>query len=345
MRMDAAQLGTFSPFDTLESASIDGLLDSIEIAAVAAGHVLFEEGDTEHRSYYLLSGRLSLRNDDQELGTLEGGTNEARSPIAPKLPRNLTAVAVDDVKYFSVDSDLVDTTLTLDHTGMYEVGTLNSELSGFDGDWMAALLKAKLFETIPPQNIQMIFMRLKRVDFKKGDLVVKQGTKGDDFFIIRSGSCHVTRETPGNAPNIALADIGVGDSFGEEALLSNEPRNATVTMVEDGILMKLGREDFEALLNEPMVVTLSPEDADEAATLGGKWLDVRVPSEFNAFAKDNAVNLPLYVLRHKLDVLDRDTPYIVYCDTGRRSSAAAFILNQQGFEAAVLEGGLNRRAA
>ncbi|MGI9265610.1 MAG: rhodanese-like domain-containing protein, partial [Gammaproteobacteria bacterium] len=73
--------------------------------------------------------------------------------------------------------------------------------------------------------------------------------------------------------------------------------------------------------------------------------DVRVPSEFKAFAKDDAVNLPLYVLRHKLDVLDRNTPYIVYCDTGRRSSAAAFILNQKGFEAAVLKGGLNHRAA
>ena len=52
------------------------------------------------------------------------------------------------------------------------------------------------------------------------------------------------------------------------------------------------------------------------------------------------MNLPLYLLRHKLDVLDRKTPYVVYCDTGRRSSAAAFILNQQGFETAVLKGGL-----
>ena len=343
--MDAVQLGTFSPFDTLESESVEGLLDSIQIAQAAAGDVLFEKGDTEHRSYYLLSGKLSLQNDSQELGTLQGGTDEARNPIAPKLPRHLSAVAVDDVQYFSIDSDLVDTTLTLDHTGMYEVGTLNSQPDGFDGDWMASLLSAKLFQMIPPQHIQMIFMRLKRVDFKKGDIVIKQGMKGDDFFIIRSGRCHVTRETPGNTPNIALADMGAGDSFGEEALLSNEPRNATVTMVEDGILMKLSREDFEALLNDPMVVALEPEEADEAATLGGKWLDVRVPSEFEAFAKNDAVNLPLYMLRHKLDVLDRETPYIVYCDTGRRSSAAAFILNQMGFEAAVLKGGLNHKAA
>ena len=151
----------------------------------------------------------------------------------------------------------------------------------------------------------------------------------------------VTRETPGNAKNIDLADLGVGATFGEEALISDEPRNATITMLTDGILMKLGRDDFQSLLNEPMIVSLEHEDADEAVTQGSKWLDVRVPSEFKADSKANALNLPLYLLRHKLDALDRSTPYVVYCDTGRRSSAAAFILNQQGFETAVLKGGLN----
>ena len=106
--------------------------------------------------------------------------------------------------------------------------------------------------------------------------------------------------------------------------------------------MQLGRDDFQSLLNEPMIVSLNHEDADEAVSQGGKWLDVRVPSEFKASSKANATNLPLYLLRRKLDVLDRRTPYIVYCDTGRRSSAAAFILKQRGFETAVLKGGLNR---
>ena len=152
----------------------------------------------------------------------------------------------------------------------------------------------------------------------------------------------VTRETPGNANNIDLADLGVGATFGEEALISDEPRNATITMLTDGTLMKLGRDDFQSLLNEAMIVSLSPEDADEAVSHGGQWLDVRIPSEFKAFSKANATNLPLYMLRHKLDALDRKTPYVVYCDTGRRSAAAAFILNQRGFETAVLKGGLNR---
>ena len=339
--MDAAQLGNFSPFDTLESANLADLLDSIEILQAAEGQVLFEKGDSEKRSIYLLSGTISLRNGDQVLGTIVGGTDDARNPIAPTLPRQLSAVAVDHVRYFSIDSELLDVTLTLDHSGIYEVGDFGAELNEGEGDWMSALLRTKTFQMIPPQNIQMIFMRLSRVDCKAGQVVVRQGSKGDHFYILTNGRCRVTRETPGNSQNIDLAELRAGATFGEEALISDEARNATVSMLTDGTLMRLGRDDFQSLLNEPLITSLSHEDADVAVSQGGKWLDVRVPSEFKAFSKANATNLPLYLLRHKLDVLDRRTPYVVYCDTGRRSSAAAFILNQRGFETAVLKGGLN----
>jgi len=339
--MDVAQLGKFSPFNALKSTNLADLLDDIAVHQVAPGQVLFHKADTDKRAIYLLSGTISLQDGDQVLGTVVGDTAEALNPIAPILPRQQSAVAVDDVQYFSIDSELLDVTLTLDQTGIYEVGEVNSELKGAEGDWMSALLRTKTFQLIPPQNIQMIFMRLKTVNYEAGHVVIHQGTQGDHFYIIKSGRCMVTRETPANKDNIDLAELGVGATFGEEALISNEPRNATITMQTAGTLMQLGRNDFQSLLNEPMIVSLEQEDADEAVSHGGKWLDVRVPSEFRAFSKANAVNLPLYLLRHKLDALDRKTPYVVYCDTGRRSSAAAFILKQRGFETAVLKGGLN----
>ena len=340
--MDVARLGDFSPFNALKSTNLSDLLKDIDVREASPGQALFNKGDTHKRAIYLLSGTITLRDDDRVLGKIVAGSDEARNAIAPVLPRNVSAMATDRVTYFSIDSELLDVTLTLDQTGIYEVGDLNTGLNGAEGDWMSALLRTKTFQLIPPQNIQMIFQRLKRVDFKAGHVVIRQGSQGDDFYIIRSGRCMVTRETPANKQNIDLADLGVGASFGEEALISDEPRNATVTMLTDGVLMKLGREDFQSLLNEPMVVSLSPEDADEAVSQGGQWLDVRIPSEFKAFSKANATNLPLYMLRHKLDALDRKIPYVIYCDTGRRSSAAAFILNQRGFETAVLKGGLNR---
>jgi rhodanese-related sulfurtransferase len=67
---------------------------------------------------------------------------------------------------------------------------------------------------------------------------------------------------------------------------------------------------------------------------------VRLPSEFQNFRIDDAVNIPLYFIRLKLNALDRNIPYVVCCDTGRRSSAAAYILSERGFEAYVLKDGL-----
>jgi rhodanese-related sulfurtransferase len=60
--------------------------------------------------------------------------------------------------------------------------------------------------------------------------------------------------------------------------------------------------------------------------------------------KDGAVNLPLYLLRLKLGALDTGTKYVVCCDTGRRSSAAAFILSTKDFDTTVLWDGLNKNS-
>ncbi|MDH3276216.1 MAG: rhodanese-like domain-containing protein, partial [Gammaproteobacteria bacterium] len=118
--------------------------------------------------------------------------------------------------------------------------------------------------------------------------------------------------------------------------------NATVTMQTDGILMRLAKDDFQALLKEPMLEQLNQDEADKVIANGGQWLDVRLPSEFKVSHKDGALNMPLYMLRHKLNVLDPGKQYVVCCDTGRRSSAAAFMLKQKDFQAFVLTGGLNQ---
>jgi rhodanese-related sulfurtransferase len=67
---------------------------------------------------------------------------------------------------------------------------------------------------------------------------------------------------------------------------------------------------------------------------------VRLPSEFESYHQDGAINIPLYFIRLKLKTLDPSKPYVVCCDTGRRSSAAAYILSERGLDAHVLRGGL-----
>ena len=133
----------------------------------------------------------------------------------------------------------------------------------------------------------------------------------------------------------------VGDTFGEEALISDAKRNATVTMQTDGSVMRLGKEDFKKLLNEPMLEWVDFAAAEKIISEGGQWLDVRLPSEFENHHLDGAINIPLYFIRLKIGTLEPDRKYVVCCDTGRRSSAGAYILNERGYDAYVLQGGIN----
>jgi rhodanese-related sulfurtransferase len=109
--------------------------------------------------------------------------------------------------------------------------------------------------------------------------------------------------------------------------------------------MRLSKGDFKELLNEPMSDWVDYDEARKIVANGGHWLDVRLPSEFEAFHEEGAINIPLYFIRLKLKKLDPKKTYVLCCDTGRRSSAATFILNERGFNTWVLRGGLNNYRA
>ena len=210
---------------------------------------------------------------------------------------------------------------------------------------MTVLLGTKAFHKIPPANIQAIFMRMQQINYKSGDIVLKQGAEGDYFYVLTSGKCLVTRETPLNKDGIKLADLVVGETFGEEALISDAKRNATVTMTTDGSVMRLGKDDFKRLLNEPMLDWVEMPQAEEIIKNGGTWLDVRLPSEFENQHLDGAINIPLYFIRLKINTLDENMDYVLCCDTGRRSSAGAYILSERGYKAHVLKDGIHASQA
>jgi CRP-like cAMP-binding protein len=333
-------LRSFSPLDGLKRENLHALARKTRLQEMDAGRVLFKEGDTDKRTVYLVSGEIELRVGDRSVSMLRAGTPEARIAIGPGQPRRFTARALSDITYVAVDSDLLDVLITWDQTGSYEVGEITGTSSADADDWMTVLLQTKAFHRIPPANLQALFMRMQHVACRAGEVVIKQGGDGDFFYVITKGTAVVTRETPMNRDGLKLAELGVGESFGEEALISDAKRNATVTMTTEGALVRLGKSDFNELLNEPLLHWVDLEHAKELVARGARWLDVRLPSEFESFHLEDAVNVPLYFIRLKVKTLDTKTPYIVVCDTGRRSSAAAFLLSERGFDAYCLQGGL-----
>ena len=332
----------FSPLDGLKRDNLAALARKIKIREMTPGQLLFKEGDTEKRTLYVISGILELVDHGKVVGIVESGTEIARNPIAPVYPRRVSARARDRVQFISIDSDLLDVMLTWDQTGTYEVSELAGRSDQTNDDWMTMLLQTKAFHKIPPANIQAIFMRMQQINYRTGDVIPKQGAEGDYFYVLIRGSALVTRETPLSKEGIKLAELKVGDTFGEEALISDAKRNATVTMRNDGAVMRLGKDDFKKLLNEPMLDWVNMAEGEQLIRDGAQWLDVRLPSEFENQHLDSAINIPLYFIRLKISTLDQSKTYIVCCDTGRRSSAGAYILSERGYQAYVLTGGINR---
>ena len=154
--------------------------------------MLFKEGDTDKRTFYLVTGEVELRADERTIGIVRAGSPEARAALAPGLPRKFTARAATDIDYIMIDSDLLDVLLTWDQTGQYEVAELRGDELGVTGDWMTTLLQTKAFHRIPPANIQAIFMRMQRINYRAGDVVIKQGTEGD--YLLRGGRRQMRRD-------------------------------------------------------------------------------------------------------------------------------------------------------
>jgi CRP-like cAMP-binding protein len=333
-------LRSFSPLDGLKRENLHALSRKTRLQQLDSGRVLFKEGESDKRTIYLVEGEIELRVGDRTVSMLRAGTPEARIAVGAGQPRRFTARAMSDITYVAVDSDLLDVLITWDQTGSYEVGEITGTNSTDADDWMTVLLQTKAFHRIPPANLQALFMRMQHLACRSGEIIIKQGADGDYFYVITKGSAVVTRETPMNRDGLKLAELGVGESFGEEALISDAKRNATVTMTTDGALVRLGKDDFKELLNEPLLHWVDLEHARELVGRGARWLDVRLPSEFESYHLDESLNVPLYFIRLKIKTLDTATPYIAVCDTGRRSSAAAFLLSERGFDAYCLQGGL-----
>lgn len=337
--VDKAVLKSLVPANALNAENFQELAGKAFVEEVGAGKTVFKIGDHDRKAVYLLEGQVVLTDASGNTITVAGGTDPTKYALASHQPRQHTAKTKTDCKITRFDSDLLDILLTWDQLSGIEVTEIqDSEGADDDSDWMTRILRSQAFLQIPPANIQAMFMRMQELPVRAGEVVIRQGEEGDFYYILKSGKAKVTRATKTGA-ELILAHLKDGDAFGEEALLSEAKRNATITMDGDGVLMRLSKDDFNALLKEPMLSWVTYEEALEKVAGGARWLDVRLESEHANTGIPDSLNIPLFMLRLKADTLDPRIAYIVYCDTGRRSSAAAFLLNERGFHVYVLRGG------
>lgn len=325
---------TLVPLKDMSESHLLALLDNAAVETVCAGQTLFTAGSYDAQHVYLLHGDVSL--------VVEGGGQtqiKGRStllPIAHQQPRQFTAVADTDCSVLRIDSEHLDKMLTWSQVADYLQLIISRERDlDEDVDWMMVVLRSNLFFKVPPLNVEQIFSRLTPQVVYAGDVIIRQGEIGDQCYFIKEGEADVSRYSENKRNH--LATISVGRCFGEDALVNETVRNATVMMRTDGVLMRLDKQDFYRLLKEPSVATLALSELKEHITSGVVAVDVRSEEEYSEAHLPQAVNIPLNILAIKSRLLAKDKLYIFYCDTGRRSRAAAHLLAQHGYKTLALD--------
>ncbi len=106
-----------------------------------------------------------------------------------------------------------------------------------------------IFSGLSREDIAKILGKMEETSFSAGATIFSQGEQGDAFYLIQSGAVQVVLES-GAGKSEVVAILGPRDWFGEMALLSGEPRSATIDTVKETVLWRLRREDWDELIEK-----------------------------------------------------------------------------------------------
>jgi len=342
---DAKLLRKMVPLTTLSGPHFAALCAANSVEEHPIGSVLFRRGDTDTHFVYLLSGEISLEADALWIENIAAGSESARFPLAHQIPRKIDAVVRNPVRCVRIDPESINNPpfVYYEEEPSYMVTIeveSDSNGSSQDEDWMTALLKSPIFQRLPPSNLQKILMALQEISIKQGEVILRQGEPGDYYYLIKKGTCVLTRRPTPNAKEIKLAELKAHDSFGEDALISGQPRNVTITALTDMQLLRLDKDKFTTLIKQPVLQYIDYPGLLDEVKKGAQVLDVRAPDEYKDSHLRSSQNVPFFSLRMHIKNLNRKHKIILVCEDGKTSEAAAFLLMRNKYDALILKEGL-----
>lgn len=332
--IDLERLKDFIPFDDLADRHLRDVFNNLTVHKFDKGKLVFKRGSKSPDCYFLLKGAVDLADADFNVEKLAADSEDNYIALDNVPVHSVSCITTEPSVLVSISRDQLDMIVTWSQA--FDSFDETKQLED-DVDWMDALLSSGIFSEVPPAHLQQLFVKFREMPVTAGEKVINEGDEGDRFYVIKEGKAIVTNKaTPRDE---ALAAFQMGDYFGQDALISDSTRNATVTMVTDGGLMYLEKEDFLQLLHSPVIQSIDHNeylamlDEGEVPVV---LVDVRSPAEYRQDRHPNSKNLPLAELRSRYKELDSDFTYITYCGGGRRCEIGAHILQQFGYTALAL---------
>lgn len=332
--------GQFGPLSVDQIADL--LKQSPQLTA-RPGEIIYKEDDEERDHLLLLSGRIEAQRVWSAHGAYDQSYTWELDPS--RCDENFAFLsassrvrvrAVSAISFLRISADKVDELVGWNQHFSFELEN-DPELSRR----MQLIKQVGVFHHVPLKSVIAAFRNMVSMEVAPGETIIKQGDEGDSYYLIDSGEAEVIRTDPLTDETVCVGTLGPGDAFGEEALLQDGYRNATVNTVTPSRLLKLDKASFDELLKPSVVREVTPDHALELVSNGGAvWLDCRYAKEYEDSRIPGTSFAPLDQIRSNVLKLDPDKTYVVYCRSGRRSKAAAFLLRERHINAVSLLGGI-----
>ena len=228
-------------FNSLDDKELKTVIDSFEEKHYKSGENVITQGDEGDVLYLVDSGELDCEkvfkagNKPTYLKTYKPGESFGELALLYNAPRAATIRAKTNSTCWALDRECFNNIVkdaAIKKREKYE----------------NTLKKVELLKSIDPYELGQICDALKTKNYSKGEIIIKQGDKGDIFYILDEGNAHAEKVFEEGKKPQRVKDYEAGGYFGELALLKNEPRAATIIADNNCRCLFLDRMAFKRLL-------------------------------------------------------------------------------------------------
>ncbi|XP_069836718.1 cGMP-dependent protein kinase 2-like isoform X2 [Dendropsophus ebraccatus] len=220
----------------LEATHVRRIVDCMYERVYSQSQLVIQEGAAGNHLYVLAEGLLDVIQNSRLLGQMHPGTAFGELAILYNCKRTATVKAVTDSKIWVLDRQVFQNIMMSSAQAQHQ-------------EYFSFLRSVSLLKDLPEEKLSKIVDCLEVDFYDKGDYIIREGEEGNTFFIIAKGKVCVTQAMEGSQEPQEIKTLGVGDYFGEKALISEDVRSANIIAEEDDTqCLVIDRDTFNQMV-------------------------------------------------------------------------------------------------
>ncbi len=250
-------------FSELPKSAFIELLVQMEMREMVPGEYVIREGEVGDSFFVIATGRVRVVRTSEtgaeiSLAYLTDGAFFGEMALLQDGARTASVIVEDESQIFEISRAVLDRVVA-------SFPSVANILRNFYKQRLLSTVMAThpLFSPFDAEQRRSLMEMFKSKSFKKDEVLLRQGKKGSGLFLLLNGKLSVVT-IKDDGQEVALAELGPGDVFGEMSLLTNSPITASITAETDCLVLRLSKKNFdEVIMTHPQILELVAEISDE----------------------------------------------------------------------------------